>query len=132
MPEELTPVRVPLRRLRCSGAIALVLLLAPGLALAQPAGAPRSNPRLASLTVEVWPEYDRAGAALVILKGELAQGVALPAAVSLRLSPASGGPAAVAYSQAANTGLMNLQYEREDAPGALGVRFSTPERFFHI
>lgn len=106
---------------------ALAILFAPGLALAQ-----AGNPRLASLNVEIWPEYDRAGTALVILKGELAQGVALPATLSLRLSAASGGPAAVAHSQGPNTGLLNLQYERQDAAGGIAIRFATPERFFHI
>ena len=51
--------------------LALALLL-PAFAFAQ-GGAPTANPRLASLGIEVWPEYDRP-AALVILKGTLAEG----------------------------------------------------------
>ena len=77
--------------------VALALLLLPALALAQAGGAPKGNPRLASLNIEIWPEYDRP-AALVILRGALAEGVKLPAAVTLRLPAASGGPGAVAYS----------------------------------
>ena len=57
--------------------------------------APKGNPRLASLHIEIWPEFDRS-AALVLLKGELAADVALPAAVSLRIAASSGGPTAVA------------------------------------
>ena len=56
-------------------------------------GAPKRSPRLASLQIEIWPEFDRP-AALVILRGELAADVALPATVSLRISNTdeSGAP----------------------------------------
>jgi len=109
--------------------LALALLL-PALALAQGA-APRDNPRLASLGIEIWPEYDRP-AALVILKAALAEGVKLPAAVTLRLPLASGGPSAVAFSAAAGGNLLNLNHKRADEGGFVTLRFEVPERFFHI
>ena len=67
--------------------LVMAMLLMPAPAFAQTAGAPKGNPRLASLNIEIWPEYDRP-AALVILKGVLAEGVKLPAVVTLRLPAA--------------------------------------------
>ena len=111
--------------------LALTMLLLPALALAQAGGAPKGNPRLASLNIEIWPEYDRP-AALVILRGALAEGVKLPAAVTLRLPAASGGPAAVAYSVTADGNLLNLKHERATVGEFITVKFETPERFFHV
>ena len=91
----------------------------------------KATPRLASLQIEIWPEFDRP-AALVILKGELAQSVALPATVSLRVSAASGGPTAVAYLTGPNSTLLNLKYDRAEAKDYITVRFDLPERLFHI
>ena len=113
-------------------AFALAALLLPPLALAQAGGAAKANPRLANLGIELWPEYDRAGATLVILKAELAPEVKLPAAVSIRIPANSGGPSAVAFSKTASGGLMNLQFEQQQAPDAITLRFEVPERFFHI
>ena len=110
---------------------ALVLLLLPALALAQAGGVPKGNPRLASLGIEIWPEYDRPGA-LVILKGALAENVKLPAAVTLRLPATSGGAAAVAYSATAGGNLLNLKHERTSAGEFITLKFETPERFFHV
>ncbi len=108
------------------------ILLVPALAAAQSGrGAPQKNPRLASLQIEIWPEYDRP-AALVLLKGELAADAALPADVSLRIPASSGGPAAVAYATAASGNLLNLKYERKEAKDFVTVRFRIPERFFHV
>jgi len=109
----------------------LALLLLPPLALAQAGGAPKGNPRLASLNIEIWPEYDRPSA-LVILRGAIAEGVKLPAAVTLRLPAASGGPGAVAYSNTAEGNLLNLKHERANAGEFVTVKFETPERFFHV
>src|SRR3989304_7632381 len=63
-------------------------------------GATQENPRFASLLIEIWPEFDRR-AALVILKGELAADLVLPAAVSLRIPASSGGASAVALAATA-------------------------------
>src|SRR3970040_431711 len=67
-----------------SGAMLVVFALMPLLA---PAAAPptrnaaEERPRFSSLQVEIWPEFDRRGEGLVILKGELAADSALPATV---------------------------------------------------
>lgn len=111
--------------------LALALLLLPTQALAQAGGAPKGNPRLASLNIEVWPEYDRP-AALVILRGALAEDVKLPATVTLRVPAASGGAAAVAYSATAGGNLLNLQHERASAGEFITLKFEVPQRFFHV
>jgi zinc-ribbon domain len=90
------------------------------------------NPRLATLQVEILPEYDRPSAALVILRGEVAADVPLPASVSLRIPASSGGPAAVAYSTAAGGNLLSLKYDRKDAGDFIALKFHTPERFIQI
>jgi hypothetical protein len=104
----------------------LLLLLAAATLHAEGA----TNPRLSALQIEIWPEYDRPQA-LLILKGELAPDAALPAAVTLRLPASSGGPSAVAYADTSGK-LFNLPYQHEDAAGFVVVYLRTPERFFHV
>lgn len=117
-----------------SGVLAVVLAatLLPAFA-ASPSGndAPKGNRRLASLQIEVWPEFDRP-AALVILRGELAADVALPAAVSLRVPASSGGPAAVASATGPGAGLVNMKYESKNAGDFITLSFETPQRMFHV
>ena len=109
-----------------------ILFLVVALAAAPSVGGAAANEaRLESMQIEIWPEYDRP-AALVILRGELAASVGLPAAVSLRIPASSGGPAAVAYATAKKGGLLNLKYERSDAADFITVRFTAPARFFHV
>lgn len=115
----------------CLGALVLVTALLPAPAFGQAGGVPKDNPRLASLSIEIWPEYDRP-AALVILNGALAESVKLPAAVTLRLPVSSGGAAAVAYSAASNGNLLNLKHEVASAGEFIMLKFETPERFFHV
>ncbi|HVN36150.1 MAG TPA: zinc ribbon domain-containing protein [Casimicrobiaceae bacterium] len=103
----------------------ILALLAPALAWSQ------AGPRLSSLAIEIWPEYDRP-AALVILRGVLAEDVKLPAAISMRLPAASGGAAAVAYSASADANLLNLKSEQGKTGDYVAVKFDLPERFFHI
>ena len=91
----------------------------------------QENPRLATLEIDIWPEYDQP-AALVILRAEIAGDVTLPAAVSLRIPSSSGGPTAVAYSASADDQLLNLAYERSDAQDFITLTFSAPERFFQL
>jgi len=111
----------------------LGITLAPAFAAAPPArGAPKGNPRLASMQIEIWPEFDRPAAALVILKGEIAAGVRLPAAVNLRIPARSGGPTAVAYSDELSSDLMKLNYERNDSADYIALKFNAPGRFFHL
>lgn len=94
-------------------------------------GAPLRNPQLASMQIEIWPEFDRP-AALVILRGALAADAKLPADVTLRIAASTGGPSAMAYAEAAGGNLLNLQYERKDANDVITLRFKVPERFFHV
>ena len=106
--------------------------LHPAMAAGPSAGAaPLRNPQLESMQIEIWPEYDRQ-AALVILRAALAADTKLPASVHLRIPASSGGPSAMAYSAAAGGNLLNLQYERKDAGDSITLQFSVPERFFHV
>lgn len=101
------------------------------------AGAPpgrdtaQATPRFASLELDIWPEFDRARAALVILKGELAADLALPAVVSLRI-PASSDPTAVAFASAPRAELFNLEHERTSAGAFTTLRFKTSHRFIQV
>ena len=112
--------------------LVLAIMLLPALAAGPSSGgAPKGNPRLASLQIEIWPEFDRP-AALVMLRGELAADAALPAAVSLRIAASSGGPTAVAFSTGPSANLLNLKYDRKDAGDFITLRFEVPERYFHV
>jgi hypothetical protein len=90
------------------------------------------NPRLSHLQIEIWPEYDRRGAALVILRGEIAPDAALPAAVRLRIPATSGGPTAVAYSAEQGGNLLNLKYDRSDSGAFVTLHFQAPGRRFQV
>ena len=108
----------------------LALLLLPVLALAQ-APAKAGGARLSNLSIEIWPEYDRP-AALVILRGTVAEDVKLPAAIALKLPAGSGGAAAVAYSAEKDGNLLNLKNEQVKGKDGVTVKFDAPTRFFHI
>jgi len=110
----------------------LTVLLLPVLAAAQPSRvAPLRNPNLASLQIEIWPEYDRP-AALVILRGAIAADAPLPADIRLRIPASSGGPSAAAYAATEGGNLLNLEHQRTDASDFITLRLKVPERFFHI
>lgn len=112
----------------------IVFVIMPLLALAAAPPGPsvaQQNPRFANLQIDIWPEFDRR-AALVILKGELAPELALPAAVSLRIPASSGGPTAVAFAASARAELLNLAYDRTDGDGFITLRFNAPQRFIHV
>jgi hypothetical protein len=110
----------------------LAAMLMPTVAAAPSgSGAAKGDVQLESMQIEIWPEYDRP-AALVILRGELTADVGLPAAVSLRIPASSGGPAAVAFATEKKAGLLNLKYERADAADFITLRFTVPARFFHV
>ena len=118
-----------MRPLRSAVLAALLRLLLVAL-LAAPALA-YANPRLSSLHVQMWPEFDRR-AMLVIINGELAPDTTLPAQVSLRIPSSSGGPVAVAYSNAPGSQLLNLPYEVTKSADHFTLRFSAPQRFIHV
>ncbi len=121
-----TPARLAARMLLA----VLTLLLHPAFG-AGAAAAPLRNPGLASLQIEIWPEYDRP-ATLVILRAEIAADTPLPAEMTLRIPAASGGPSAMAYSTAADGNLLNLEYQRTDAKEFIALHFKVPARFFHV
>ena len=89
-----------------------------------------TNPPFSALQIEVWPEYDRPRA-LVILKAELAEAAALPADVTLRIPSTSGGPSAVAYADASGK-LFNLVYDQEVTGNFITLRLRPPQRYFHV
>lgn len=105
----------------------VLFALLPALALAQAT----RNPRLAALQIEIWPEYDRP-AALIILNGEIAQDVAMPATVTLRLPSASGGVHAVASASREDAPLINVEHTAKSAGDVIVVSFQLANRFFHV
>jgi hypothetical protein len=99
--------------------------------LAGPAARAGTQPRFAGVQVDLWPEYDRPNAVLVILKGELAPDIALPATVSLRV-PASSEVTAVAFAAASGSQLFNQAYERSQAGADSIVQFKASQRLVHV
>ena len=130
-------MQASIRRLWVAARIAATALLLAVAALPAGAAGPKrpaaalGNPHLASMQVEIWPEYDRP-AALVIMRAALAADATLPADVSLRIPASSGGPSAMAYSESAGGELLNLEYARSDANGYTTLRFKVPQRYFHV
>lgn len=111
----------------------LAIMFAPAFAAAPTTRAvPKESPYLANLQIEIWPEFDRAAAALVFVIGEIASDVRLPVTLKLRIAASSGGPTAVAYSAESGGELLNLDYEREDTEDFITLKFNAPGRFFHI
>lgn len=104
----------------------LPLMLA---AAAWPAQA-QSPAALALLEIELWPEFDRP-AALVLLTGTLASTVPLPAEVTVRLPGAAGPPHAVAY-QASGGQLMQAEYTTRAEGQDLLVVLTSPTATFHV
>lgn len=114
---------------------ACAALAAAGMAAGSPARAqtPTPNPPLARLEIDIWPEYDRASAVLVILRGEIAADAALPAEVSVRIPTSSGGPIAVAEAPTATDQLLELPYQRADVQvDFMTINFSATNRFIHV
>ena len=91
----------------------------------------QDGPRLTSLEIGIWPEYDRA-ATLVILRGELPADVTLPAEVSLRIPASSGGPSAVASATVRGGALANTTYELVQDDDSLLLTITTPDPFFQV
>ena len=66
-----------------------------------PTALAQSAPQLASLVIDVWPEYDRSGTVLVIYRGQFAPGSPIPQ-VKIRIPASAGQPTAVASPQPGN------------------------------
>lgn len=109
----------------------LLLLLAAGLLLvatlpAQAQEAPGEVERLAWLTVELWPDYDRP-AMLVLMTGAVPNDAPLPAAVTLPL-PADVTINAVARITDDNALIDDIEFET----AADSVTLFTPDRRFRV
>jgi len=113
------------RLLRLTGTL-LILALSLG---ARPAHA-QGTITLSTLTIELWPEFDRP-ATLVILKGTLAASVPLPAQLTLHIPAASGGPFAVAAADASGK-LLNTQYTTAPSGDTIAINLTTDFPAFHI
>jgi zinc-ribbon domain len=115
------------------GRLWLALLLGGLLAAA---GAPIGRARaqqpvsLASLEIRLWPEFDKPSV-LVILNGQVAAGVALPAGVSIHIPAAAGGPNAVAVV-GADGGLFQTPFTTSSAGGDIITTFTTNSAGFRV
>jgi hypothetical protein len=80
--------------------LALIFLIAFFISI--PAVQAQTSPRFDTLTIDLWPEYDRPSM-LVIYKAELSPEVVLPAEVTLRIPVEAGQPAVVAVGPDASS-----------------------------
>lgn len=62
----------------------------------------QSTLRLATLTIDIWPEYDRPASVLVIYRGQFAQDAPSPAQVKIRIPASAEEPWAVASPNPGN------------------------------
>jgi hypothetical protein len=87
---------------------------------------------LSSLNIALWPEYDRPDV-LVIYRGQVAEGVPLPAQLIFTLPANVPGLNAVAYVDEAQGRLLNLPAHElvEGADGKV-LSFTTPSRQFQF
>ena len=86
--------------------------------------------RLKSMTVSLWPEYDRAGI-LVIYHGAIADDVALPVTLRFLIPKSAGSPSSTAGVDA--TGQYRYRsYQVVDAGEFLEVSYSNPYREFQM
>lgn len=99
----------------------LLLLLA-----ALPVAAQTEVNQLDTLTVELWPDYDRP-AMLVILTGTLPESAALPATVTIPL-PAEAEINAVARFNEVDVLVTDVEWAATDG----GMTLTTPDRSFHV
>ncbi len=67
-----------------------------------PSASAQSAPRLATLVIDVWPEYDRPATVLVIYQGQLSPGAPIPEQIKIRIPASAGEPSAVASPQPGN------------------------------
>jgi hypothetical protein len=88
------------------GVLILVVLAAAGAGVA----ASQGELVFSTLGIDLWPGYDRPGV-LVIYRGTLAPGTALPAQLTLTIPAAAGAPSALAERRSDGQ-LVNLTYER--------------------
>jgi len=101
----------------------------------------QSTTRLATLTIDVWPEFDRLASVLVIYRGQFASDVSLPAQVKIRIPASAGEPSAVASPQPGNETApvnqwLDLMVAKQVATARSGdwveVTFASPSRLFTL
>jgi hypothetical protein len=95
---------------------------------AAPPALAQGGSALDTLTVELWPEFDRPSA-LVILSGTLA--AQAPTEVTLAIPAASGGPHAVAVVDAAGN-LINTQYTTANQGNNILLTIQLDRPNFHV
>ena len=103
--------------------ILLLLLL---LLAAQPVAAQTEVNQLDTLTVELWPDYDRP-AMLVILTGTLPESTALPATVAIPLPPEAEINAVARFNEV-DVLVTDVEWAATDD----GMTLTTPARSFHV
>jgi hypothetical protein len=108
--------------------MALGMLLVFGLILVPHTKAQSSVRELASLQIELWPDYDQPQV-LVLLTGTLADDVPTPATIALPL-PEDASINAVAHASEESGSLENIADVDTDTPGQL--TFTTPSPTFRI
>ena len=105
-----------------------LVLCAAGL-LAAPARA-QQPVSLASLDISLWPEFDKPSV-LVIMDGQVAASVTLPASLSIRIPAAAGAPNAVAVV-GTDGGLFQSPYTTSQAGGDIIIAFTTSSAGFRV
>jgi hypothetical protein len=110
--------------------IGLILIVGFLFAVLGGGAAAQEAPELASLSIALWPEFDRAEM-LVIYQGALAPGTTLPASVEFHIPARVGRPTAVAF--ASETGeRFNQQHTTRVEGEALVVSFVLSNPGFQI
>lgn len=90
---------------------------------------PQPAPTLSSLSVGLWPEYDRPEM-LAVLRGQFGAEAALPLAVQLRIPANAGEPSAVAYVDQGQA--LNVEFSTRSDGDWLVVSFELPTREFQL
>jgi hypothetical protein len=127
------------RRLVFFGVIGLMLLaqsFAP-----VPSAVAQTTPRLSSLVIDIWPEFDRLATVLVIYRGQFAANAPVPEHVTIRIPASAGEPSAVASPQAGSESMPINQWTELIAAKKVAtalngdwaeVTFSPPSRLFNL
>lgn len=112
--------------------LALSLLITLLLAACPVFSASAQNPTVTfeSVRIDIWPEYDRP-AALVILNLALSPQTSLPAAMRVRIPVGAGKPHAVAWQSPDKT-LFDLQYDTVTTGPWTEIQFTTPAQDIRI
>jgi hypothetical protein len=119
-----------------TGLAALAQLFAP-----VPAAWAQTTPHLASLVIDIWPEYDRQATALVIYRGQFAADAPVPERVTIRIPASAGEPSAVASPPVGSESAPIRQWTELIAAKKvttatsgdwIEVTFSPPTRLFNL